>query len=116
MSQGDRVNDEKANEILDKVEIPFILLWEFMLILRMISTYSLIPSKFDSVIFTIISLAGGLLLIRNGLDWFQKREKPSLLLLIFTAVLIISSIANGSSELMANFKLIIWEVLFLCCL
>lgn len=103
---------KKANEILDKVEIPFILLWEFMLILRMISTYSLIPSKFDSVIFTIISLAGGLLLIRNGLDWFQKREKPSLLLLIFTAVLIISSFANGSSELMANFKLIIWEVLF----
>ncbi|MBO0473565.1 O-antigen ligase family protein [Enterococcus ureasiticus] len=103
---------KKANEILDKVEIPFILVWEFMLILRMISTYSLIPSKVDSIVFTIISLVGGLLLIRNGIDWVQKRQRPSLLLLLFTLVLIMSSIVNGPTGLMANFKLIIWEVLF----
>ncbi|MBO0422097.1 O-antigen ligase family protein [Enterococcus plantarum] len=103
---------KKANEILDKVEIPFILVWEFMLILRMISTYSLIPSKFDSIIFTIISLVGGLLLIRNGVDWFQKRQRPSVLLLLFTLVMIVSSIVNGPTGLVANFKLIIWEVLF----
>lgn len=103
---------KKANETLDKVEIPFILVWEFMLILRMISTYSLIPSKVDSIVFTIISLIGGLLLIRNGIDWIQKRQRPSILLLLFTLVLIMSSIVNGPTSLMANFKLIIWEVLF----
>ncbi|PZL70281.1 O-antigen ligase domain-containing protein [Enterococcus plantarum] len=102
---------KKANEILDKVEIPFILVWEFMLILRMISTYSLIPSKFDSIIFTIISLVGGLLLIRNGVDWFQKRQRPSVLLLLFTLVLIVTSVINRQTGLTANFKLIIWQVL-----
>lgn len=103
---------KKANEILDKVEIPFILVWEFMVLIRMISFYSLIPSIFDSLIFTIISVVGGLLLIRNGIGWIQKREKPSLLLLLFTLVLIASSIVNGPTGLMANLKLIIWEVLF----
>lgn len=102
---------KKANEVLDKVEIPFILVWEIMLIMRMISTYSLIPSKFDSIIFSVISLAGGLLFIRNGFDWIKRREKPSFLLLIFTFALVISSIANAPTGLVANFKLIIWEVL-----
>ncbi|MFD2306497.1 O-antigen ligase family protein [Enterococcus termitis] len=103
---------KKANEILDKVEIPFILIWEFMLIVRMISTYSLIPSKVDSFIFAIISLVGGLLFIRNGLDWVKKREKPSILLLLFTLALIVTSVANAPTGLVANVKLIIWEVLF----
>ncbi|MFD1900349.1 hypothetical protein GQR36_10655 [Enterococcus termitis] len=70
-----------------------------MLIVRMISTYSLIPSKVDSFIFAIISLVGGLLFIRNGLDWVKKREKPSILLLLFTLALIVTSVANAPTGL-----------------
>jgi O-antigen ligase len=103
---------KKMDEVLTKVELPFILFWEFMLIIRMISTYSLIPSKVDSLIFALISLVGGIILLRNGLQWLQKKRQLSILLLLFTIALIISSILNGSSGLVANFKLIIWQALF----
>jgi hypothetical protein len=88
---------KKIDEVLTKAELPFILFWEFMLIIRMISTYSIIPSKVDSLIFAFISLVGGMLLLRNGLQWLQKKRKLSILLILFTIALIISSILNGSA-------------------
>lgn len=101
-----------ANKLLDKAEIPFILFWEFMLIIRMINVYTVIPSKFDSMIFAVISLVGGVYLLRNSINWIQRKQKFSILLILFSLVLVITSLVNGPAELASNIKLIIWQVLF----
>ncbi len=103
---------KKIDEVLDKTEVPFILFWEFMLIVRMVSLYSMIPSKIDSIIFTLISFVGGMLFLRNGIKWLQKKQKFSFLLILFALALVATSILNGPSGIVANFKLIIWQLLF----
>ncbi|MEQ7178202.1 O-antigen ligase family protein [Enterococcus thailandicus] len=100
-----------VNKVLDKAEMPFILFWEFMLIIRMVSLYSVIPSIFDSLIFGIIAIVGGCLLARNGILWILKKKKLDLLLIIFTLAMLISSLVSGTG-LLSNIKIIFWQMLF----
>lgn len=101
----------RINNLLDRLEIPFVLFWEFMLIIRMVSVYTLLPSTLDSGIFTVIAFVGACLLLRNGILWLMRKKKLDLLLVIFTIAMGVSSIASFTG-LVANIKIIFWQMLF----
>lgn len=101
----------KINGLLDRIEIPFLLFWEFMLIVRMVSVYSLLPSSFDSGIFSLIAIIGIALLLRTGILWLLKRKKLEFLLILFTIAIFVSSVV-AFDGLLSNLKIIFWQMLY----
>lgn len=83
------------------------------LILRSINIYSLIPSKIDSLLFTILVVVGVFFLI---VDFFNnmklKRFPYNYLLILFFIIFLVSSITNREFGIFSNLKLIIWSCIY----
>lgn len=101
---------EKCNILIKKV---FFFTFSIELLIRLIGIYSLLPSKVDTFLFTVTSFVGLVILF---IDFFVLRKismKKNMLLFFFILALLISAIINGPQGLIANFKLIIWQVIYL---
>lgn len=101
---------ENRNIVLKKV---FLFAFSIELIARLVGIYSLLPSIIDTVLFTITSLFGLLLLFIDFFILKKIKIKQNMLLLLFILALIVSSLVNGPIGLIANIKLIIWQVIYL---
>lgn len=101
---------EKYNILIKKV---FFFTFSIELLVRLIGVYSLIPSKVDTFLFAVTSFVG---LVIFFIDFFVLRKismKKNILLFFFIFALLISAIINGPQGLVANFKLIIWQIIYL---
>ncbi|MGG5343395.1 O-antigen ligase family protein [Enterococcus sp. AZ192] len=103
------------NNFLNKTKLPFLVSFEVMLLIRTIGIYSLIPSKFDSLVFSLLSL-WGLIYILNQLYTSIKNKKFDQFnpfLLIFLAMILLSTLVHYQVYLVANMKLIFWQAIYL---
>lgn len=101
---------EKYDILIKKV---FFFTFSIELLIRLIGIYSLLPSKVDTFMFTVTSFGSVVILF---IDFFVLRKilvKKNILLIFFILALIISAIINGPQGLVANFKLIIWQITYL---
>ncbi|MGM0167265.1 hypothetical protein IGI39_002245 [Enterococcus sp. AZ135] len=107
------MNIEKIDKYTTRLKQVFLFMFCIELMIRLIGIYSLLPSKIDTLIFTLISLLGIIILI---FDFFVLKNisiKENILLFAFIIALIISMIYNGPDGLLANAKLILWQILYL---
>jgi hypothetical protein len=105
------MNIEFYKKICNKIELPLIILWECLLIIRTVSLYSLLPSKLDTILFSIISVLGIVILIKNSIEWIDKKRKYDIFLMVFIISALISSVYFGSGIIIGNIKIIFWQVL-----
>lgn len=100
-------------QLLKKSEIVFLLSFEILLIVRMINIYSLIPSIFDTLLFSIVTLIGLIVFLGNIILWIHEKKKPHILLILYILALIVSSLVNGPENLLSNAKVVLWQILYL---
>ncbi|MDT2827538.1 O-antigen ligase family protein [Enterococcus viikkiensis] len=91
----------------------FLFTFSTGLLIRLIGAYSLLPSKIDTLFFTLVSLLGLMLLFTDFFILKKISIKKNILLILFILALLLSAIVNGPSGLIANFKLIIWQIIYL---
>lgn len=90
----------------------FLILFELALLMRLIVLYSLIDSKFDSLLFTGISFIGMCVLLMNGLQWLKNRKLPNIWLILIILAMFVSTFMVREASLISNFKMIIWQVIY----
>ncbi|NTR82020.1 O-antigen ligase family protein, partial [Enterococcus faecium] len=91
----------------------FILIFGIALIIRIINYYSLIPSKYDTLLFTLITVWAALI---TAVDIFTKNfslKKADYLLLAFILAILLSTFLNGPAGIVDNIKLVIWQFIYL---
>lgn len=104
---------EKLNgKFIKNLEIVFLISWEILLIIRMISVYSLLPYNLDTLLFTIISFFGIILLLKNLIQWVKHERSINLYLFLFLCASLMSTFINGPSNILGNFKILIWQSLY----
>lgn len=107
------MNIEIYKKMCNKIELPLIILWECLLIIRTVSLYSLLPSRLDTLLFSIISLLGLVVLVKNSIEWIYRKRKYDIFLIIFIVAALLSSIYFGSEIITGNIKIIFWQVLLI---
>lgn len=107
------MNIEIYKKMCNKIELPLIILWECLLIIRTVSLYSLLPSRLDTLLFSIISLLGIVVLVKNSIEWIYRKRKYDIFLIIFIVAALLSSIYFGSEIITGNIKIIFWQVLLI---
>lgn len=105
---------QKLNKISNVMQVPLIVIFELVLIARMISLYYLINPKFDS----LISWGLVILSVVCFFNFFIQRIKNKnwsimdLLLLLFIIVLLITTFINREHGFFENAKLIMWQGIY----
>lgn len=104
-----------VKNIIDKVMIPYILVYELMLTARLVGVYSLIPSKFDTIIFSFLALLGLIIIFINFCQAIKEKNyyRYNYLLVFFIIAIVVSTFISSSSNLMSNLKLILWQILLM---
>lgn len=90
----------------------FLILFEVALLLRMVILYSLIDSRFDSLLFSIAALIGGVVFVCNALEWLQERKVPNVLLMIIILAMLVATLLVPEASLVGNAKMVIWQVIY----
>lgn len=90
----------------------FLILFEVALLLRMIILYSLIDSRFDSLLFSVAALLGGIVFVCNGLEWLSDRKAPNVCLMIVILAMIVATLFTPEASLVGNAKMVIWQVIY----
>lgn len=98
---------------LYKIKQIYLLVLLIGLILRSINVYSLLPSKYDSLLFAFLAAFGGLLLMIDFLINIKSKKRAyDILLIIFLVVLLISTIVNRQFGMVSNLKLMVWSCIY----
>lgn len=90
----------------------FLLSFEVMLLLRMVILYSLIDSRFDTAMFSLIAVLGGFVFVCNALEWLSAKKAPNILLMIIILAMIVSTLLVPEASLIGNAKMVIWQVIY----
>lgn len=90
----------------------FLLMLECGLLLRMVILYSLLDTRIDSALFSLITVVGAVALATNALLWLQNREWPNLLLAAIIVAMLISTIFVREASLFSNLKMMVWQTLY----
>ncbi|MDT2638334.1 O-antigen ligase family protein [Enterococcus dongliensis] len=100
---------------LEKMKEYYLISLFIMLLLRSINAYSLLPSKYDSIIFAVLGLLGGVFLLQELFIITKKRQLISFdsILLVFLFFLGVSILVNHDNYLESNIKLFVWTSLYL---
>ncbi|EJU8363213.1 O-antigen ligase domain-containing protein, partial [Enterococcus faecalis] len=104
-----------VNNFLEKTKLPFLIIFEFMLLLRTISLYSLLPSKVDTLVFGLISI-WAMVYILNQMFFILKNKRFKQfdpMLVIFIVMLFFVTLIHYQTYFIANLKLVIWQAIFL---
>lgn len=104
---------QKTYSMLDKWRMVYFYIFLSTLLLRSVNLYSLLPSKPDSIIFSILAMIG---LVFLGIDIYKKiveKEKftYNIWLLLFLAAFLISTIVNMKYGILSNLKLLMWTAI-----
>lgn len=100
---------EKLSSYNKELNRAFLLTYEVALLARTIILYSLIDSRFDTLLFSAITVFGAIVFLSNVMVWIRDRKLPNIWLSLFILAMIISSLLNGRTNLFGNFRLIAWQ-------
>ncbi|MGK4179760.1 O-antigen ligase family protein [Lapidilactobacillus dextrinicus] len=100
---------EKLSSYNKELNRAFLLTYEVALLARTIILYSLIDSRFDTLLFSAITVFGAIVFLSNVMVWIKDRKLPNIWLSLFILAMIISSLLNGRTNLFGNFRLIAWQ-------
>ncbi|MBE9888309.1 O-antigen ligase family protein [Enterococcus durans] len=100
--------------IFQNVKGWYIVYFGFILMLRAIGPFLLLPTKVDTLLFWPAGIIGCLLLLSDvGLSIKEKKyKKYDLFLILFILSMIISSIMNVKYGYSENIKLLMWQIIF----
>ncbi|EGO8390046.1 TPA: O-antigen ligase domain-containing protein, partial [Enterococcus faecalis] len=106
--------DTKESYFLQKGKDIFIIGLFLLLMARAVGAYSLLPSKIDNVLFSMLALFGAIVLAADFFTRILKKNRWTYdpLLLFFMVIMLISSIVNIKYGIFGNLKFIIWEALY----
>ncbi len=106
--------DTKESYFLQKGKDIFIIGLFLLLMARAVGAYSLLPSKIDNVLFSMLALFGAIVLVADFFTRILKKNRWTYdpLLLFFMVIMLISSIVNIKYGIFGNLKFIIWEALY----
>lgn len=104
-----------TKKLVEKIMIPYILLYEIMLLGRLIGLYSLIPSQFDTFIFTLLAFVGIVIILVEFFYAITERNfrRYNYLLIFFILAIILSTLFNHSENVISNLKLVLWQVMLM---
>ncbi len=98
---------------LNAIREGYVLYLLGLLLLRCVGPYSLLPSTFDSVVFSFAALIGGGLILLDFIENLKAKKFPyNFLLLVFLAVMFISLIVNRQYDFLGNIKMLIWQAIY----
>ncbi|MGF2941898.1 O-antigen ligase family protein [Enterococcus xiangfangensis] len=100
---------------IEKFKEYYLISLLVMLLFRSINAYSLLPSKYDSSIFAVLGIIGGLLIIHELLYIIKNRQLINFenILFIFLFFLGISILVNYPQSFVSNIRLMVWTALYL---
>ena len=112
------MNKKVPNDIEEKIkffEKSYFLVLLVALIVRSFNVFSLLPSKYDSIVFGILGAVGALIAIYEGVTVLSQKKvvTSDWLLVIFLLVFFISSIINRQYGLGGNIKLLAWNAVYI---
>lgn len=90
----------------------FLILFEVVLLLRMVILYSLIDSRFDSLLFSVAAVFGGVVFVCNALEWLTDRKAPNVWLMVIILAMIVATLFTPEASLIGNAKMVIWQVVY----
>ena len=105
---------QQMQKIEKRIAIPYIVFFELVLICRMVSIYSTLPTKIDSLFTLIIMLLSGVYFICHFLPIFieKKQRRIEYWLIAFIGILFLTKFINHTYAFSENIKLIIWQCIF----
>ena len=108
---------KQFHSIGQKIALPYIVFFELVLICRMVSVYSTLPPKIDSIFSMIIMLLSGVIFLSHFLPMILEKKKIKIeyWLIVFIVILAISTLLNREYAFTENIKLIIWQCIFFFC-
>ena len=108
---------ERIEKIGNKLSLPYIIFFELVLIARMVSVYSTLPTKIDSIFTLIIIVFSGIVFFCHFFPMILKKKKIQIeyWLVLFIVILVITTLINHSYAFTENIKLIIWQCIFFFC-
>ncbi|MFV0559124.1 MAG: O-antigen ligase family protein [Enterococcus sp.] len=107
------MNLTKIHSYSERSKNPFLLVFGITLIIRIVNYYSLIPSKFDTLLFTGITVWAFIITMMDILTRNFKLDKTDYLLVVFLGAILISTFVNGPTGVVDNIKLLIWQFIYL---
>ncbi|MGG5320224.1 O-antigen ligase family protein [Enterococcus sp. DIV2381] len=107
----------RMSNVGQKISLPYIVFFELVLIFRMVSVYSTLPPRIDSIFTLLITFFSGILFISYFLPIVLQKKKVRIeyWLVLFVMILLISALVNHSYAFSENIKLIIWQCIFFFC-
>ncbi|MCU9783400.1 hypothetical protein N4802_12405, partial [Enterococcus faecalis] len=104
----------KPNSTLKNIKGIYILYFELILIFRTIGPLILMPNLLDKLFFVSSGLIGLTIIFIDAIDSIKKsnQKKFDIWLILFIAIMLISSLVNIKYGLAGNLKLIMWQAIY----
>ena len=92
----------------------YFIYFGFILMLRAIGPYLLLPTRYDTLLFWPAGIAGVVLIIIDAIIAFREKnlKKYDWLLIAFIGAMLVSSLMNLKYGYSENIKLIMWQLIF----
>ena len=103
----------KPNSTLKNIKGIYILYFELILIFRTIGPLILMPNLLDKLFFVSSGLIGLTIIFIDAIDSIKRViKKFDIWLILFIAIMLISSLVNIKYGLAGNLKLIMWQAIY----
>ncbi|MDH5126265.1 O-antigen ligase family protein [Enterococcus faecalis] len=104
----------KPNSTLKNIKGIYVLYFELILIFRTIGPLILMPNLLDKLFFVSSGLIGLTIIFIDAIDSIKKsnQKKFDIWLILFIAIMLISSLVNIKYGLAGNLKLIMWQAIY----
>ncbi|EOH87785.1 hypothetical protein I588_02987 [Enterococcus pallens ATCC BAA-351] len=102
-----------SNEKFIRVKEIYLQCLLMGLVLRAINFVSLLPSKYDGAVFTVLAAAGSIILFIDLIKNLLNRKFPyDKMLVFFVLVIILSTVMNRRYGMIPNLKLVVWSAIY----
>ncbi|WP_086444922.1 O-antigen ligase family protein [Candidatus Enterococcus lemimoniae] len=105
---------EKLNKI-NHYRVIYLFIYFIALLVRSVNAYSLLPSKIDSLVFSVLAFIGVMFICSDFLLKIKNKEtiEYNRLLIAFLLIFLLSSIVNMKYGLGSNLKLLAWNAILI---
>lgn len=90
----------------------FLLTFEVALMLRLVILYSLIDSRFDSLLFSLIVVMGAVVFLTNAVQWWTDRTLPNIWLMVIILAMLVSTVFVPEAQFVGNLKMVAWQGIY----
>lgn len=100
---------------IDSYRVIYLFIYFVALLVRSVNAYSLLPSKIDSLVFSVLAFIGVMFICSDFLLKIKNKEtiEYNRLLIAFLLIFLLSSIINMKYGLTSNLKLLAWNAILI---